>query len=197
MAEEKKDGFVVSDKRKFTIEGELRPDAADEPKPTSSAPPASTPPAAPAAPNAAPPQAEEEMPPPPTAAEQAGQHEEYRKGTKQLDDMLSARGHAAGQQFQMSFGRFIESLYMTALIQLGAIRPEGAGEQVRVDIIGARQTIDTIGLLQEKTKGNLTPEEERLLQTVLFELRMAFVEMTNALNKAAMQPPPGATPPKK
>jgi hypothetical protein len=192
MAEDKKDGFVVSDRRKFTVEGELREESADDSRET---PPAATamPPSAPVQTAAAPEEAEP-MPPPPTEEEQAGQHEQYKKGSQQLDDLLNARGHApaARAQLEVSFAAFIESLYMSALIQLGAIRPEG--EQPRVDIIGARQTIDTLGMLQEKTKGNLTPEEERLLQSALFELRMAFVEVTNALNKAATQPPPGANP---
>ena len=53
--------------------------------------------------------------------------------------------------------------------------------------MGARQTIDIIGLLQEKTKGNLTPKEESMLQNVLYELRMAYLEVTNLITQA----PPG------
>jgi hypothetical protein len=63
------------------------------------------------------------------------------------------------------------------------------GEQPRIDIIGARQTIDTLSLLAEKTKGNLTPTEETLLQNSLCEVRMAYVEVTNALSRP---PQPGA-----
>jgi hypothetical protein len=57
-----------------------------------------------------------------------------------------------------------------------------------VDIIGARQTIDTLSLLSEKTKGNLTAAEGNFLQNSLYELRMAYVEVTNAL---ARPPQPG------
>jgi len=67
-----------------------------------------------------------------------------------------------------------------------------------VDIIGARQTIDSLAVLQEKTKGNLTDREKTLLQNVLFELRMAFIEITNAVASYATKPgavPPGAMPP--
>jgi len=50
-------------------------------------------------------------------------------------------------------------------------------------LIGARQTIDTIAMLNEKTKGNLTEREANMLQNVLFELRMAFLEITNMLTR--------------
>jgi hypothetical protein len=60
-----------------------------------------------------------------------------------------------------------------------------------VDIMGARQTIDSLTILQEKTKGNLAEREQTLLQNVLFELRMAWVEITNALASAAAKPPAG------
>ena len=93
---------------------------------------------------------------------------------------------------EMNFERLVESFYMTALIQMGAVRPEG--EQPRVDIIGARQTIDSLTLLQEKTKGNLTDREQTLLQNVLFELRMAWIEITNAIAKAPARPPGGGPP---
>ena len=59
--------------------------------------------------------------------------------------------------------------------------------QPQVDLMGARQTIDTLALLQTKTKGNLTPAEESMLQNVLYELRMAYLEVTNLLT----HPPEG------
>ena len=59
-----------------------------------------------------------------------------------------------------------------------------------MDILGARQTIDLMGVLAEKTKGNLTEAEDRTLQTVLFEVRMAFLELTNMITLQGMQPPP-------
>jgi len=54
----------------------------------------------------------------------------------------------------MSFERFMASLYMTAMMQLGLMHEQGG--QPGVDVIGARQTIDTLGMIAEKTKGNLT-----------------------------------------
>jgi hypothetical protein len=63
-----------------------------------------------------------------------------------------------------------------------------------VDILGARTTIDLLGVLAEKTKGNLTAAEDQMLQTVLFEARMAFLELTSMISLQAMQPPPPPPP---
>jgi hypothetical protein len=78
------------------------------------------------------------------------------------------------------------SLYMTAMLQLGLMHEEGG--QPRIDLIGARQTIDTLSLLSEKTKGNLTSAEENFLQNCLYELRVAYVEVTNALARPPQAP---------
>ena len=169
---EKKPEFVVSDRRKFTEEGELRQEVADEPK-SQPQPPTSAPGAQLAD--------SDPMPPPPSHAEQEAQHAEYRASGKKLDDMLVEGGHGKAEDFVMSFERLVQSLYVTALLQLGMMHREG--ESPRPDIVGARQTIDTLGVLKEKTKGNLTSAEESLLQNTLFELRMAFLEMTNAITR--------------
>ena len=191
---EKKEEFVVSDRRRFAPEGERRPDAPvmEEEKPAAPAPPqaTSTPPQ-PADQQTTVPESEE-LPPPPTESEQQMQRDEYQASGKKIDEMIREAGAATGPAPEMTFERLIESFYMTALIQMGAVRPEG--EQPRVDIIGARQTIDSLSLLQEKTKGNLTEREQTLLQNVLFELRMAWIEITNAIAKAPARPPGGGQP---
>jgi len=169
MAEkEKKPEFVVSDRRKFTDEGELRSDVRDEA-------PAQSQQSTQALTSDAPPE-------PPSHAEQEAQRKEYRASGKKLDDMLTAGGHGKAEDFEMSFERLVQSLYVSALLQLGMMHPEG--ESPRPDIIAARQTIDTLGVLKDKTKGNLTLAEENLLQNVLFEVRMAFLEITNAITRA-------------
>ncbi|MGC2697282.1 MAG: DUF1844 domain-containing protein [Candidatus Angelobacter sp.] len=202
---EKKSEFVVTDRRRFGTEGEPRPDApvleeekpAAPPPPRQSAPPppAQTPqpPANPAATQKpAEPFAEtaehqeEELSPPPTADEQHEQHEAYKASGKKIDDMIAAAGKGSQGPMEMTFERVVESFYMSALIQMGAIRQEG--ETPRVDIIGARQTIDSLTILQEKTKGNLSDREKTLLQNVLFELRMAWIEITNAVATSAVKP---------
>jgi len=60
-----------------------------------------------------------------------------------------------------------------------------------LDLIGARQTIDSLSLLSEKTKGNLTSAEQSFLQHALYELRMAYVEVTNAIDKGPQPVPAG------
>jgi hypothetical protein len=188
MAEKKNDsGFTVTDRRLFTSEGELRPDVTEEVEKEPSAKPAAKEaapkPAQTAAPDA--PSTDRDMPPAPSNAEQEAQAAAYRNSSKELDKEVEKSGHSA-RDFEITFEKFMASLYMTAMLQLGMMRRQG--EQPQVDIIGARQTIDTLSLLAEKTKGNLTAAEENFLQNSLYELRMAYVEVTNAL---ARPPQPG------
>lgn len=187
---EKQPEFTVTDRRKFTPEGERREGVGEsEPAPrvskvTEMPKPASKPPEPPK-----PPQAEttKDVPPPPSAAEQEQQKKAYKDSTRDIDARIRQElGGRTPQDFQITFERFLASLYMSALMQLGMLREEGGRPQV--DIIGARQTIDTIELLAEKTKGNLTPTEENFVQNSLYELRMAYVDVTNAINRPP-QPP--------
>ena len=193
MAEKKHEqsDFKVTDRRLFTSEGELRPEAAKEVEPPKAATPVATqpPPSAEKSPAPAAVDAEasadREMPMPPSSAEQDAQAAAYRQSSKDLDSQVEMSGHSA-KDFEITFERFLASLYMTAMMQLGLMRQQGA--QPQVDLIGARQTIDTLSLISEKTRGNLTPAEENFLQNSLYELRMAYVEVTNAL---ARPPQPG------
>ena len=179
---DKKPEFVVTDRRKFTDEGDLRTDIQNEERassPASAQASSSTSTQAPV---------EQESFTPPTAAEQAEQKDAYHASGRQIDEALGQHGQVDPKDFEMSFERLIGSLYMTALIQLGAVHEEG--KPVQPDIISARQTIDTISLLSDKTKGNLTQKEQSMLQNALFELRMAFVEVTNSLTRAPQGPSP-------
>jgi len=186
MAQKKQEeSFTVTDRRLFTSEGELRKDVpVDEDAPKPAAVAAVVPQPAPAAQVAATVtdksdgNAQQEIPPPPTAAEQDAQAAAYRQSSNDLDAQVELSGRSA-KEFEMTFERFLASLYMTAMLQLGMMHEQG--EQPRIDIIGARQTIDTLSLLAEKTKGNLTAQEENFLQNSLYEVRMAYVEVTNAL----------------
>ena len=184
MPEKKQESFTVTDRRFFTAEGEVRKEASEEhPAPGKAA---DTPPAAPAA--KAPTDAPEPVPPPPTAAEQQEQAEAYRKSAKDMDTRVELSGHSA-KELEMTFERFMASLYMTAMLQLGLMHEEGG--QPRLDPIGARQTIDTLSLIAEKTKGNLTSSEDNFLQSCLYELRMAYVEVMNTLAHPPKVPAPG------
>jgi hypothetical protein len=182
MAEKKQESFTVTDRRLFTSEGEIREEVSQEE--VSSAVP--TPQAAPVAqPAVAAPQQESDAPPAPTAAEQKEQAEAYRKSAKDLDARVELSGHSS-KELEMTFERFMASLYMSAMLQMGLMHEQGG--QPRVDLIGARQTIDTLSLLSEKTKGNLSSTEENFLQNCLYELRMAYVEVTNALARPPQNP---------
>jgi uncharacterized protein DUF1844 len=128
-----------------------------------------------------------EMPLPPTAAEQQAQHEAYRQSSRDLDARVELSGHSV-KELEVNFERFMASLYMTAMMQLGLMQEQGG--QPHIDLIGARQTIDSLGMLREKTQGNLTPKEKSFLENCLYELRMAYVEVTNALAHPPQAPGP-------
>lgn len=139
--------------------------------------------------------AEDEMalPPAPTAEESHQQKTAYDASAQRLEDLMRAQNPAVGPQPPVTFEQLVQQFYVSAMIQMGAGTQEG--QRPRVDILGARNTIDLMAILAEKTKGNLTESEDRTLQTVLFEVRMAFLELTSMINMQAMQapmpPPPG------
>ena len=174
MPEKKQESFTVTDRRLFTPDGEVRRDVSEEqvstPAPSTSSKSGTM---------------EEPVPPPPSAVEQQAQADAYTRSSKDWDARVERGGHSA-KDLEMTFERFLASLYMTAMLQLGLMQEEGG--QPHLDLIGARQTIDTLSLLSEKTKGNLTGAEANFLQNSLYELRMAYVEVTNALARAPQAP---------
>jgi hypothetical protein len=207
MAEIKE--FVVNDRRKFTAEGDIRPDAPpSEPKPprpesiqrpedSDSArlvehkgPQAVPPPAAakPAEDTAS--ESDELLPPPPTAEQTQQAKRAFDATVDRLDTAIRATNPGMEHAPEITFERVIQSLYMQALLQLGGAA--APGQQPQVDILGARQTIDMLGDLAGKTKGNLTDAESKLLETALFELHMGFLEVTQALSRQAATRQPGA-----
>ncbi len=202
MAEkEKKPEFVVTDRRLFSTEGELRQDVveaeerrAERERETSDAQQRlnqeraaqNHTPQSPAA--QAPVQAatSEQEPEAPSAQEQQASVDAYKQSTREIDAQIEKEMRKQGQphraqDFEMTFDKFIASIYMSALMQLGMAAPQGSKPEV--DLIGARQTIDTLAILQAKTKGNLTPAEENMLQNCLYELRMAYLEVTNLITR--------------
>lgn len=84
------------------------------------------------------------------------------------------------EDFQpMSFDIFVLSLNASALIHLGESREAGVPPEP-VNLPLARQTIDILSMLEEKTRGNLSGEEERLLHQILFDLRMRYTRRASA-----------------
>jgi hypothetical protein len=144
---ERTEEFKVTDKRRFTSTGETRESEGPQPEPSEE-------------------QARQgAQTKPDTGAAETQTRQAQRKGT-------SARPEPSPP---VNFSTFVVSLANTALFQMGYLKVEDAQEPP-VDLVGARQTIDLLGVLQEKTVGNLTDEEKKLLTETLFQLRMAFVE---------------------
>ena len=79
-------------------------------------------------------------------------------------------------QPQLSFTAFVLSLASTAAVHFGDLPDPISGETSEPNLEGATQMIDILALLEVKTKGNLTPDEEQLLEAILYELRLRFVE---------------------
>ncbi len=78
---------------------------------------------------------------------------------------------------EIDFGTFVMSLASSVLVHLGEIaHPESAGSERNLPL--AKQTIDILGMLQEKTRGNLSNEEQQLLTNLLYDLRMKYVAAT-------------------
>jgi hypothetical protein len=134
---------------------------------------------------------EPELPPAPTAEESHFQKTAYDKSAERLDDLVRAQNPGVPKAEKIGFEHLVQQLYLSAMMQMGAGTPEG--QRPRIDILGARQTIDLLGVVLEKTRGNLTLDETRTIDTVLFELRMTFLELTRMISaQPPMPPPPGA-----
>lgn len=129
----------------------------------------------------------EELPPAPTAEESSQQKAAYDASAQRLEDLIRAQNPAVGAQPPVGFEHLVQQFYLSAMLQMGAGTQEG--QRPRVDIMGARATIDLLGVLAEKTRGNLTETEDRMLQSVLFELRMAFLELTSMVGAPSVPPP--------
>jgi hypothetical protein len=204
---EKEPQVTFTDRRKISSDGEIRPgvaesEAAEEQRRqaetlktvTVAAEPIKSASAGGAAASSSPtethaggPGNEEQLPEGPTAKESADSNAAYQETTQQLDELLRAKTPDSSHMGPIVFDHLVQSMYMTAMMSMGAgTQP---GEKPRIDLMGARQTIDLLGVLVEKTKGNLTANEQRLLESALFELRMMFLEITNAIARNAANPP--------
>lgn len=159
--------IVVSDRRHFTSAGERRPEVPDEDNDSARvvdlgaaakapAAPAGNKPAANTGGGAIPFPSPAAEPPPP-----------------------AAEGASAAPEEPTPFLALLESLYASAMIQLGASAP-GEISRPEPDFPAARQTIEIMGVLQNKTRGNLTPGEARALEEMLYELRLYYVQLTRA-----------------
>jgi hypothetical protein len=157
-----KEQIKVTDKRIFTSDGEVREEFRHDMKPADPmARPQEPPPAKPE--KAAPP------PPPPKPVEGSPTGQERRRT---LADKAANPG--------TPFSNFIEPLIAQAYMSLGMLR-NPYQPQTKIDVGSARQMIEIITLLEEKTRGNLTPDEDDFVATHLGELKLAYVQRTKTI----------------
>lgn len=141
-------GFRVSDRRHFTVEGDLRDSGESEEG-----------------------RAQQAAPKEPPVGDSPRTETQEARGT---------RPESGAQREPVDFASFILSLATTAMVHLGEI-PDPANGQRSGDVEAARQMIEIITMLRDKTQGNLGPEESRLLESLLYELRMKFLAKAKAV----------------
>lgn len=107
----------------------------------------------------------------PDAAELEASNAAFQKAKAEAEQ--AGEGNLPG----IDFSTFVLSLSHSALVHLGDA-PDPGGATVEKSLPMARQTIDLLALLQEKTRGNLTGQEEHILDQALYDLRMRFVEVS-------------------
>jgi hypothetical protein len=97
--------------------------------------------------------------------------------TKQKDETRRGDGDQSKTYAlpKIDFSTFVLSINSSALVQLGLIEDPGSGQKTK-NLPVAKQTIDLLAMLEEKTRGNLTTDEENILKNILYELRMLYVK---------------------
>ena len=138
--EEKPRAFKVDDRRRFSPEGESRPDS---------------------------PEREEQAAQPTSESAPAGETSGRTQSTGRRPDEAPV---------EITFAGFVMGLSTEALVHLGEI-PDPATGQGRRDLVAAQQLIDLLGVLKEKTRGNLDEDEAKLLDSILYDLRIRYVEI--------------------
>ena len=105
-----------------------------------------------------------------TAADQSAAQESKEAATAEEGEPDTPRP-------DINFSTFIFSLHASALVHLGAIEDPAAGQNVK-NLPLAKQTIDILNMLEEKTRGNLNKDEENIMRNILYDLRIAYVKET-------------------
>jgi hypothetical protein len=149
---EQSKGFKVEDRRRFSAEGELKPEHRG--------------------PEQAAAQSSADQTTAESATSAAGGSAQNRPQEGQTFRTFSPRGEAAPE---ITFGTFVVGLSTQALVHLGEL-PDPHTNQPAEDLSAAQQLIDIIAMLENKTRGNLERDEQTMLETILFELRMKYVE---------------------
>ncbi len=97
------------------------------------------------------------------------------KNTSKDQERIKSEYLEKGPLPEVNMITFVMSLSSSAMVNLGEV-PDPLTGEIKVDLELARHTIDVLGMLEEKTKGNLSREEEDFLKNVLFELRMKYIQ---------------------
>jgi hypothetical protein len=155
--EQREQGFVVSDKRLFTKEGERR-ETGDRTATTNR----------PEAAESAPPQASATPPESPLAPPPA-------------DRPAAAEPPPRQEELAIDFSTYVVMLANTVMMLLGQV-PDPSTQQRYLDLPQAKHTIDILMMLRDKTQGNLTAEEAKLLEDVMPQLQMAYVSVSRQAN---------------
>lgn len=92
------------------------------------------------------------------------------------------------EELGVSFTAFMLSLATTAAVHFGDIADPSTGQRLEPNLAGAGQMIEIIAMLQEKTEGNLSEPEAKLLEDLLYELRMRFVDAQNGQKRIILEP---------
>jgi hypothetical protein len=153
MSEDKKD-FVVKDRRIFSQDAEAQQGADEKKEEATSAPQ----------------DADDQNK---AAATSSSAEEEVAGDT---EAQTAAEDEEGGAQFpEINFPTFVASLNASALVHLGVIEDPAAGSKSK-NLPMAKQTIDILSMLEDKTEGNLTPDEKNMLQNILYDLRILYVK---------------------
>ena len=154
--EEEKKPFTVQDRRRFSAEGEAKPEAPEEKSFTEQPRPQER--VLKSGPSSGPAQ---DAPGGPSSGQRERASADYE--------------NASRAQSEITFASFMLGLSTEALALLGEMPHPATGEKIQ-DLVGAQQIIDVIALLKEKTRGNLSHDEDNLIDAILFDLRMKYVE---------------------
>jgi hypothetical protein len=167
MSDKPKSEIKVTDKRIFTAEGEIREEFRQEIKP-------GDPFAAKPAENAAEQPAAKAEPKP--AERRQAANPEPPPGGERRNKSIADKAQNPGTPF----ADFVEPLIAQAYVSLGMLR-DPYGQKPKIDVGAARQMIEILTMLKDKTAGNLTPDEDDFLSTHLGELKLAFVQRTKSI----------------
>ncbi len=152
-------GFKVTDRRLFTEEGDPRPEAQ---RPSS---------AEPRRPDSREKKAESRtQPAPPRQA----------PGNRQPEQPRSGKQPAGEEELSIDFPSFLLSMATSAMVHMGEVADPATGRPAE-NLQAARQTIDILTILREKTQGNLSTDEQRLLDGLLYELRLKFLSKSKVI----------------